>query len=264
VTDQSLQEGLAEFGVTANPVESMLGVGYVLSIGAGLYWRQVANVSRKEAEALLSTFRRIRAEAQGVPKGWRLVPVEPCVEMLSAFWRVKNGHHFHDEPPPEDTSDYAAYRAMLSAAPLADGGGTPSTLGGSEASTGTTQDPQPVDKDLAEEVARIVDGIRLELLEDDDGNPEGARIVGDEEAVAAILTLVSERVERAESEAASWKADAAVSHLRAKALEEALRQVADRAPNIEPPPFSDCSAGPFWEAGQIARAALSTTDREKA
>ena len=46
---------------------------------------------------------------------------EPTPEMLGAWYRVKNGHHFHDECPPEDTSDYAAYRAMLSASPL----GTP-------------------------------------------------------------------------------------------------------------------------------------------
>jgi hypothetical protein len=38
--------------------------------------------------------------------------------MVGAFWRVKNGHHFHGEPAPTDTSDYAAYRAMLAAAPL--------------------------------------------------------------------------------------------------------------------------------------------------
>lgn len=49
--------------------------------------------------------------------GHVLVPREPTPEMVGAFWRVKNGHHFHDEPPPTDTSDYAAYRAMLAATP---------------------------------------------------------------------------------------------------------------------------------------------------
>lgn len=49
--------------------------------------------------------------------GWRLVPVEPTPEMIAAWYRVKNGFHFHDDPPPTDTSDYAAYRAMLAAAP---------------------------------------------------------------------------------------------------------------------------------------------------
>lgn len=51
--------------------------------------------------------------------GWKLVPVEPLPEMLGAWYGVKNGHHFHDEPPPTDKSDYAAYRAMLAAAPSA-------------------------------------------------------------------------------------------------------------------------------------------------
>lgn len=48
---------------------------------------------------------------------WKLVPVEPTPEMLGAWYRIKNGHHFHDDAPCEDRSDYAAYRAMLSAAP---------------------------------------------------------------------------------------------------------------------------------------------------
>jgi hypothetical protein len=45
------------------------------------------------------------------------VPVEPTPEMLGAWYRYKNGHHWPDEPPPRDTSDYGAYRAMLAAAP---------------------------------------------------------------------------------------------------------------------------------------------------
>ena len=36
--------------------------------------------------------------------------------MLAAWYRVKNGFHYLDEPPPADTSDYAAYRAMMRAA----------------------------------------------------------------------------------------------------------------------------------------------------
>ena len=48
---------------------------------------------------------------------------EPTPEIIGAWWRVKNGHHFHDEPAPTDTSDYAAYRAMLAASPLAEGNG---------------------------------------------------------------------------------------------------------------------------------------------
>lgn len=48
---------------------------------------------------------------------WKVVPVEPTPEMIGAFWAVKNGHHYHDEPEPKDRSDYAAYRAMVAARP---------------------------------------------------------------------------------------------------------------------------------------------------
>ena len=58
-------------------------------------------------------------------QGWRtmegyvLVPRELTPEMIGAWYRIKNGHHFHGEPPPTNTSDYAAYRAMIAAAPPA-------------------------------------------------------------------------------------------------------------------------------------------------
>lgn len=47
---------------------------------------------------------------------WVLVPLEPTPEAVAAWWRVKNGHHYSDEPEPTDTSDYAAYRALVRAA----------------------------------------------------------------------------------------------------------------------------------------------------
>lgn len=58
------------------------------------------------------------------PDEWVLVPRAMHVDMISAFWRVKNGFHFHDEPPPSDRSDLAAYEAMIAArpTPLGDGG----------------------------------------------------------------------------------------------------------------------------------------------
>lgn len=62
---------------------------------------------------------RIRA-ALGLatfPEGWQLVPKEPHPEVVAAWYRYKNGHHFRDEPVPTDTSDYGAYRAMLAAMP---------------------------------------------------------------------------------------------------------------------------------------------------
>ena len=48
--------------------------------------------------------------------GWVLVPLEPTPEAVAAWWRVKNGHHYHDELAPTDTSDDAAYRALVRAA----------------------------------------------------------------------------------------------------------------------------------------------------
>lgn len=48
---------------------------------------------------------------------WVMVPHEPYPEMLGAWYRYKNGHHFAGEPAPADTSDYGAYRAMIAAAP---------------------------------------------------------------------------------------------------------------------------------------------------
>lgn len=62
---------------------------------------------------------RVAALAAGKPEtapGWAAVPLEPTPEAVAAWWRVKNGHHYHDEPPPTDTSDYAAYRALVRAA----------------------------------------------------------------------------------------------------------------------------------------------------
>ena len=51
------------------------------------------------------------------PKGWRVVPEEATVEMLGAWYRHKSGFHFHDEPPPRDTSCMGAYRALVDVAP---------------------------------------------------------------------------------------------------------------------------------------------------
>lgn len=47
----------------------------------------------------------------------RLVPVEPMPEMLAAFWRQKNTGSQEPGETGHDRSDYAAYRAMLAAAP---------------------------------------------------------------------------------------------------------------------------------------------------
>lgn len=76
---------------------------------------QKANASESDIEPVAATV--LSALTRAAPDGWVLVPVEPMPEMVAAWYRVKNGHHFHDEPAPTDTSDYAAYRAMLSASP---------------------------------------------------------------------------------------------------------------------------------------------------
>jgi hypothetical protein len=66
---------------------------------------------------------RFAAPVPQATEGWQLVPREPAVEMLAAWYRCKNGFRFYGDPPVTDTSDYAAYRAMLAAAPKAEGDG---------------------------------------------------------------------------------------------------------------------------------------------
>lgn len=58
-------------------------------------------------------------EAGAEPVGYALVPTDPTPTMFGAWYRIKNGHHFHGEPVPTDTSGYAAYRAMIAARPSA-------------------------------------------------------------------------------------------------------------------------------------------------
>ena len=49
--------------------------------------------------------------------GYAIVPKDPQPEMIGAWYRHKNGFHYHGRPEPTDTSDYGAYRAMIKAAP---------------------------------------------------------------------------------------------------------------------------------------------------
>lgn len=72
---------------------------------------------RDAAVTAWNTRAQCPAPGEAVANGWVMVPIEPKPEMLGAFWRVKHGHHFADEPAPTDTSDYAAYRAMIAATP---------------------------------------------------------------------------------------------------------------------------------------------------
>lgn len=66
--------------------------------------------------SMVSAVQSIMPGPNGEPAQCVVVPREPTPEIVGAWWRVKNGHHFHDEPAPTDTSDYAAYRAILAAA----------------------------------------------------------------------------------------------------------------------------------------------------
>lgn len=58
-----------------------------------------------------------RPDILNEPGKWAIVPVEPTPELVGAWYRHKNGFHWYNEPAPEDTSDYGAYRAMLAASP---------------------------------------------------------------------------------------------------------------------------------------------------
>lgn len=77
-----------------------------------------AQVVAAEAKAR-TTLTRAESLLSSVPDGgWKLVPVEPTPEMLGAFWRQKNtGTQELRRGADKDFSDYAAYRAMLSASP---------------------------------------------------------------------------------------------------------------------------------------------------
>jgi hypothetical protein len=56
---------------------------------------------------------------QLVFEGYMVVRADPTPEAVGAWYRVKNGHHFAGDPEPTDTSDYAAYRALVGAAATA-------------------------------------------------------------------------------------------------------------------------------------------------
>ena len=48
---------------------------------------------------------------------WKLVPMEPTLNMVGAFWRQKNTGTQEPCSCGNETSDYDAYRAMIAAAP---------------------------------------------------------------------------------------------------------------------------------------------------
>lgn len=100
----------------------------------GTEWRLVGLSSDADGRVVYPTLEDAQSAAQadyekrihaalGVaifPEDWQLVPKQPYPEVVGAWYRYKSGHHFHDELPPTDTSDYGAYRAMLAAMPKYD------------------------------------------------------------------------------------------------------------------------------------------------
>lgn len=84
------------------------------------------------AEALSSTPESKEQFAENanwsVPEGYVLVPREPTVEMLGAWWRQKNcGTQEVGGYDPFHMSDCDAYRAMLSSSPNKGEGGIPAS-----------------------------------------------------------------------------------------------------------------------------------------
>lgn len=75
-------------------------------------WKHCAETIKA---SLVALHRQEKVEDR--PEGRVLVPREPTPEMIAAFWRIKNTGSLDVEATGEDRSDYAAYRAMLSASP---------------------------------------------------------------------------------------------------------------------------------------------------
>ena len=92
-----------------------------LGAQAGPQWPKLTSALISSRAALAAIDAALASGEQGwrTMEGYVLLPRELTPEMIGAWYRIKNGHHFHGEPPPTNTSDYAAYRAMIAAAPPA-------------------------------------------------------------------------------------------------------------------------------------------------
>ena len=80
-----------------------------LELATAKAWKEEIAGTRKASEVIISAY----LDARGLV----MVPKEPDVGMIGAWYRYKNGHRFADEEPARDTSDVGAYRSMLAAAP---------------------------------------------------------------------------------------------------------------------------------------------------
>jgi hypothetical protein len=69
------------------------------------------------ARSFLEAQDMARADAAGGADGFVRVPARPTPEMLGAFWRTKNTGTMEIGGEHQDSSDVAAYRAMIEAAP---------------------------------------------------------------------------------------------------------------------------------------------------
>lgn len=99
-------------------------------IATRLRWGYTPNIWSHEAADEIQRLRAALAEAQRVPDGWRLVPVEPTGAMRRAGWysleeaigcaNVNEDGCSYCETPKSDSCRIACisvYRAMLDAAP---------------------------------------------------------------------------------------------------------------------------------------------------
>ncbi len=88
-------------------------------VGMLLYAAEARDGKRDGSVPVQAALRALHRQekVEDRPEGWVLVPREPRPEMIAAFWRIKNRGSLDVEATGEDRSDYAAYRAMLSASP---------------------------------------------------------------------------------------------------------------------------------------------------
>lgn len=92
--------GFGENGVDPDWCDKCGGGGYDMAPG-------------EEIRALSAAISAYLSSIGGI-----VVPVDPDVGMIRAWYRYKIGFHFPGDKPPVDTSDVGAYRAMMAASPL--------------------------------------------------------------------------------------------------------------------------------------------------
>lgn len=84
-----------------------------------------------------------RGETEHTAGEWVLVPAHPMPEMLGAFWRVKNTGTTEIGGAYKDSSDVAAYKALIASAPTALAGGGGDQKGETPAGSDHSASPSP-------------------------------------------------------------------------------------------------------------------------